>query len=103
MGNEFDSTKAPRNLSARQINYSLYSFFISILSKAIAKIRNNSLLAQKHFIKLPYFTTVMTPRIRDKLHVVPSLLHVQGTIKHRHLFDRYSIVFHSFSVSEREK
>ena len=66
MGNEFDSTKAPRNLSARQINYSLYSFFISILSKAIAKIRNNSLLAQKHFIKLPYFTTVMTPRIRDK-------------------------------------
>jgi hypothetical protein len=75
----------------------------SILSKAVAKIRNNSLLAQKHFIKLPYFTTVMTPRIRDKLHVVPSLLHVQGTIKHRHLFDRYSIVFHSFSVSEWEK
>ena len=25
------------------------------------------------------------------------------TIKRRHLFDRYSIVFHSFSVSEREK
>jgi hypothetical protein len=24
------------------------------------------------------------------------------TIKRRHLFDRYSIVFHSFSVSERE-
>ena len=56
MGNEFDSTKAPRNLSARQINYSLYSFFISILSKAVAKIRNNSLSAQKYFIKLPYFT-----------------------------------------------
>ena len=25
------------------------------------------------------------------------------TIKRRHLFDRYSIVFHSFSVSQREK
>jgi hypothetical protein len=28
---------------------------------------------------------------------------VDATIKRRHLFARYSIVFHSFSVSEREK
>ena len=63
MGNEFDSTKAPRNLSARQINYSFYSFFISILSKAVAKIRNNSLSAQLYqtslfsqysLLELPY-------------------------------------------------
>ena len=43
--------------------YSLYSGFIklhTILSKAVAKIRNNSLLAQKHFIKLPYFI-ISTP------------------------------------------
>ena len=33
--------------------------------------------------------------------LIGSTQHVE-TIKRRHLFDRYSIVFHSFSVSERE-
>ena len=31
MGNEFDSTKAPRNLSARRINYSFNSFYTKIV------------------------------------------------------------------------
>ena len=46
-------------LSFFSVFYSLYSGFIKLptsLSKTDAKIRNNSLLAQKHFIKLPYFT-----------------------------------------------
>ena len=55
-----------RNIFARwffylffSVFYFLYSGFIkllTILSKAVAKIRNNSLSAQKYFIKLPYFT-----------------------------------------------
>ena len=43
--------------------YSLYSGFIkllTILSKAVAKIRNNSSFAQKYYIKLPYFPNFPT-------------------------------------------